>query len=67
MLDTSSFIAFGDTQADIDIAEVIYESKLPIVFVYVGETPLEKQYPFQIVSIRTNKYYKAVEEYLKTL
>lgn len=66
-ISSASFIAFGDTLADIDIAEVIYNNKFPITFIYVGEVPLEKQYPFQTISIKTNKYDKAVEEYLKTL
>lgn len=62
----SSFIAIGDTIADIDIAEVIFATGKSVQFAYVGEKPLEKKYPFPIIICKNSLYDKAAEDFLRT-
>jgi hypothetical protein len=62
------YFVFGDTIGDRDIAQELYESKLPVKFVFVGEKMElgNKKSGFRTIFTQ-NKYDKGTLEFLNTL
>lgn len=61
------FIDFGDSESDAPMTEKLYEEKLYVEFVYVGEEKIDtSKYPFPII-IPQNKFEKGTLEYLQSL
>lgn len=58
-------IAFGDSLSDLEMAEELYRSHIPVEFVYVGEKELEKAEDFKIVKAQ-QKFEFGTLEYLQT-
>lgn len=58
------FLAFGDSNSDIPMAEKIYESGYSVELVYVGKNELPKEnYPFKVTKTK-NKFTKGTLEFL---
>ena len=62
-IDIERFVTFGDSPADAEMANQIYSQGKPLIYVYVGEKPLEESYPFETY-ITQEKFDKGTLEYL---
>lgn len=67
-INPQKYFVFGDTIGDKDIAQELYEKKLPVKFIFVGEKRElgNNSSDFQTI-ITQNKYGKGTLEFLKTL
>lgn len=66
-LKPEEFISFGDSKADIEMAEELYKTGKPVTFVFVGpeEYVKDKNFPFKLIVTR-EKFEPGTLEYLKT-
>jgi hydroxymethylpyrimidine pyrophosphatase-like HAD family hydrolase len=62
-IDIDRFVTFGDSPADAEMAHEIYSQEQPLIYVYVGEKPLEENYPFETY-ITHEKFDRGTLEYL---
>jgi hydroxymethylpyrimidine pyrophosphatase-like HAD family hydrolase len=57
------FIAFGDSESDLPMAERLFMHKLPVELVFVGKNILTKKFDFPVI-ITQEKFDKGTLEYL---
>ena len=59
-------VAFGDSRSDVDMAEEVHKSGLPVEFVFVGDRALlqDKQFSFEI-TFTHGQFEEGVLEYLQ--
>jgi len=64
-LNPSKYITFGDSKSDIPMAEKLYEQKLPVELIYVGENTFEQNTFSFPIKFTQEKFDKGTLEYLK--
>jgi len=68
MIKTKQFIAFGDSPADVSMAQALSAKKLPVIFVFVGEKSLLKNKEMNFPIVYTKNHCEAgTVEYLKKI